>query len=203
MDMAEVANVDYREYIYWLSRVFGTDYPEVVNKALPDTLVWLSRLGYNDPFVEYYFRHPAYNFYPVVGVNWRQANDYASWRTDRVNEYILVREGILKLDNMQMNENNFNTDAYLAGQYEGIVKNELYDLNPTGMGTRKVRVEDGILLPKYRLPTEAEWEYAALGLIGNTVYERVLERRVYPWNGHVLRTDYHKNMGDFVANFTR
>jgi len=166
-------------------------------------LVWLSRLGYNDPFVEYYFRHPAYNFYPVVGVNWRQANDYASWRTDRVNEYILVREGILKLDNMQMNENNFNTDAYLAGQYEGIVKNELYDLNPTGMGTRKVRVEDGILLPKYRLPTEAEWEYAALGLIGNTVYERVLERRVYPWNGHVLRTDYHKNMGDFVANFVR
>ena len=172
MDMAEVANVDYREYIYWLSRVFGTDYPEVVNKALPDTLVWLSRLGYNDPFVEYYFRHPAYNFYPVVGVNWRQANDYASWRTDRVNEYILVREGILKLDNMQMNENNFNTDAYLAGQYEGIVKNELYDLNPTGMGTRKVRVEDGILLPKYRLPTEAEWEYAALGLIEMCIRDR-------------------------------
>ena len=203
MDMAEVANVDYREYTYWLSRVYGVDYPEVVYKALPDTLVWLSRLGYNDPFVDYYFRHPAYNYYPVVGISWRQANDYASWRTDRVNEYILIREGILKLDNMQMNENNFNTDAYLAGQYEGIVKNDLYDLNPSGMGTRKVRIEDGILLPKYRLPTEAEWEYAALGLIGNTVFERVLERRVYPWNGHVLRTDYYKNMGDFVANFVR
>ncbi|MDI6833202.1 MAG: SUMF1/EgtB/PvdO family nonheme iron enzyme, partial [Bacteroidales bacterium] len=203
MDMAEVANVDYREYTYWLSRVYGVDYPEIVYKALPDTLVWLSRLGYNDPFVDYYFRHPAYNYYPVVGVSWRQANDYASWRTDRVNEYILIREGILKLDNMQMNENNFNTDAYLAGQYEGIVKNDLYDLNPSGMGTRKVRIEDGILLPKYRLPTEAEWEYAALGLIGNTVFERVLERRVYPWNGHVLRTDYYQNMGDFVANFVR
>ena len=33
---------------------------------------------------------------------------------------------------------------YLAGQYEGIVKNDLYDLNPSGMGTRKVRIEDGI-----------------------------------------------------------
>ena len=79
----------------------------------------------------------------------------------------------------------------------------LIDLNPTGQGTRKVRMEDGILLPKYQLPTEAEWEFAALGLIGNTIYERVFERRIYPWNGHVMRTDADKNLGDFVANFKR
>ena len=64
-------------------------------------------------------------------------------------------------------------------------------------------MEDGILLPKYRLPTEAEWEYASLGLIGNTIYERVVERRLYPWNGHILRTDADKNLGDFVTNFKR
>lgn len=203
MDQAEIANVDYREYLYWLGRVFGLDYPEVVKAALPDTLVWRGRLAYNEPYVEYYLRHPSYNFYPVVGVSWVQANQFCAWRTDRVNEYILIREGVLRVDPNQQNDENFNTDAYLAGQYEGLVKNDLYDLNPSGAGTRKVRMEDGMLLPKYRLPTEAEWEFAALGLIGNTLYERVIERRIYPWNGHVLRTDANRNMGNFVANFQR
>lgn len=203
MDETEVRNLDWLEYLFWLKRVFGVDYPEVYRKALPDTLVWRDKLAYNEPLVEYYLRHPSYRDYPVVGVSWLQANDYCAWRTDRVNEYILIREGILKMDPSQSNEENFNTEAYLAGQYEGMVKNDIIDLNPNGQGTRKVRMEDGIFLPKYRLPTEAEWEYAAVGLIGNTIYERVVERRLYPWNGHVTRTDADKNLGDFVANFKR
>jgi gliding motility-associated lipoprotein GldJ len=68
-------------------------------------------------------------------------------------------------------------------------------------------VEDGILLPKYRLPTEAEWEYAALSLIGNTDpgtdREIVAERRLYPWNGHIARNPQDAFKGDFLANFRR
>jgi formylglycine-generating enzyme len=59
MDETEVRNVDYVEYLYWLSRVFGETYPEVVRKALPDTLVWRERLAYNEPYVYNYLRHPA------------------------------------------------------------------------------------------------------------------------------------------------
>ncbi|MFM8449184.1 MAG: SUMF1/EgtB/PvdO family nonheme iron enzyme, partial [Haliscomenobacter sp.] len=70
MDETEISNLDYREYVYWLDRVFGESYPEVVRNALPDTLVWLEELAYNDAFVETYFRHPSYNDYPVVGVSW-------------------------------------------------------------------------------------------------------------------------------------
>lgn len=203
MDETEVANVHYLEYLYWLDRVFGTDYPEVYKKSLPDTLVWRDRLAYNEPYVELYLRHPAYQDYPVVGVNWLKATDFCAWRTDRVNEAILIREGVLRVNPDQVNEDNFNTDAYLAGQYEGLVKNLPQDLNPKGAGTRKVRMEDGILLPRYELPTESQWEYAALGLIGNTVFERVTDRKQYPWNGHIVRNGEEKYKGDMLANFKR
>lgn len=202
IDETEISNEYYREYVYWLERVFGTDYPEVARKALPDTLVWRDRLAFNEPYVELYYRHPAYKDYPVVGVNWLQANDYCAWRTDRVNEQILIREGILRVNPAQVNEDNFNTDAYLAGQYEGLVKSPLQDLNPN-IDTRKVRMEDGILLPRYRLPTEAEWEYAALSLIGQTVYENVNNRNLYPWQGHAVRDADDKFKGEMLANFKR
>lgn len=203
MDQTEVSNLAYREYIFWLNRVYGEDYPTVVQNALPDTLVWRDRLAYNEPLVQSYFRHPSYQDYPVVGVTWIQATDYARWRTDRVNENLLIQAGILDFDPDQVNENNFNTDAYLAGQYEGLVNEGKEDLDPNGTGIRNIRFEDGLLLPQYRLPTEAEWEYAALGLIGNTLYNRVVERRNYPWNGETIRTDDTKYYGSFVTNFKR
>ena len=204
MDECEITNLDYREYLYWLNRVYGNDYPEVYQKALPDTLVWRSKLSYNEPMVDYYFRHSSWADYPVVGVSWLQANEYCSWRTDRVNEKILVDAGFLEMmDDQQSGENVFTTDAYYAGQYEGIVGEEMEDLNPNGEGFRKVKMEDGILLPRFRLPTEAEWEFAALSLVGNTVEERIVERRIYPWNGHIVRTAEKKYYGQMMANFKR
>lgn len=201
MDKSEVSNLDYLEYIHWLTRVYGSEYPEMISRALPDTTVWRSSLSYNEPMVEIYFRHPAYRDYPVVGVSWLQANDYALWRSDRVNEMLLVEAGVLSHNTNQTKDNHFTTDAYLSGQYSSPVADG--SSTTSDNGSKNIKMEDGILLPKYRLPTEAEWEYAALGLIGNTTNERITERRAYPWNTDGMRTNEERYSGSFVANFKR
>ena len=185
-------------------RLYGQSYPDVYTKALPDTLVWRDKLGYNEPFVTQYLRHPAYKNYPVVGVSWQQATDFCVWRTDRVNEKILIDACIIKPDYDQVDDNTFNSEAYITGQYEGIMACGIINLNPTtGEKYRQARIEDGLLLPKYRLPTEAEWEFAALGYIGNTKDENISDRRLYPWNGSSLRNGNPKNQGEIMANFKR
>lgn len=207
MDETEVSNEAWLEYLFWIERVHGESNPQVYRKALPDTLVWLEELSYNEPFVETYLRHPAYADYPVVGISWLQVQDYSKWRSDRVNEMILIEQGKLQADpESQKGDANFNTGAYLEGLYEGTPGSKPMQSPSTGE-ERRVRFEDGILLPDYRLPSEAEWEFAALALVGNQAYardERITDRRIYPWDGTTVRYPQHgRNQGYMVANFKR
>ncbi len=117
------------------------DYVQERNVSVyPDTTVWIRdfNYSYNEPMHNDYFSHSAYDNYPVVGVNWKQAKAFCNWRTKELNDF-KKRKG-------EETVNNF------------------------------------------RLPTEAEWEYAARGGI---------ESATYPWGGPYTKDD----RACFLANF--
>lgn len=109
-------------------------------KIYPDTLVWVRDFdySYNEPHTKMYFWHPAYDNYPVVGINWHQANAFCHWRSWLMNNFL--------------------------------------------MGNGDFPVND------FRLPTEAEWEYAARG---------GLDLAAYPWGSYYIRN----SKGCFLGNF--
>lgn len=106
----------------------------------PDTLCWIRDFSYsyNEPQTKRYFSHPAFNNYPVVGVNWKQATAFCEWRTHYLNSFLESKKRATESD--------------------------------------------------FRLPTEAEWEYAARG--GRS-------QSMFPWGNYYLRN----KKGCLLANF--
>ncbi|MEM9675469.1 MAG: gliding motility lipoprotein GldJ [Cyclobacteriaceae bacterium] len=167
MDQTEIGNIHWLEYLFDIRQDSTTEFYE---SALPDTTVWRRSLAFNDPYEDHYLRYPGFRYFPVVGVSWRQANDYCKWRTSVVNEKLVEESGA----EVEIPEGG------------------------------RIPLESGVVLPDFRLPTEAEWEYAAKALIGTQYLdENQTHSRIYPWDGHAARNPYGKKMGYMLANFKR
>lgn len=190
MDQTEVANVHYLEY---LNAVQKDSSEEFYSKALPDTAVWYNELSFNDSYVTMYLRHPGFRLYPVVGVSWVQANDYCAWRTAAVSKSntAIGNKAGQKKKGFAIGKKK---KAANAAEAEAVASAE-----PT-----QLRIESGYVMPPYRLPTEAEFEYAAIAMIG-TQYadENQSNQRIYPWDGSTMRQPRGRKQGTMLANFKR
>ncbi|MTI33323.1 SUMF1/EgtB/PvdO family nonheme iron enzyme [Xanthovirga aplysinae] len=143
MDETEITNNEYRQFIESvmtdsIPNAWDQDY--VMQELYPDTTVWVNDFSHHmgDPMMEYYYSHPAYDDYPVVGVDWEAAQIFSLWRTNYLNDYRASK-----------------------GEF---------------------------MMPKFRLPSEAEWEYAARG--GRDMAK-------YPWGGPYIRN----RKGCLLANY--
>ena len=141
-DETELSNIDWKEYLFWLSDIYGNESEEYY-AAFPDTLVHREDMSFGEPYVETYFRHPSYDRYPVVGLNLNQAKNYSNWRTERVAEMMLIQKGLIKVNSKKDPNSIFTIQRYQEGDFDWIIKKET------------------VALPIYTIPTIEEWEKIA------------------------------------------
>ena len=152
----KTTNREYLCFLQWTYRVYSIDYPETYKEMLPDTVT------YPDIF------NPEKLNMPVKGITKKQAQAFCQWRSDRLNEYILIRDGILNKNFHQLNEKTFNSESYLSGLYNEEVKNDIFDRDT--QIPRQIIHLDFYLLPCFYIASIEEIE-SCDALIKSTNFE--------------------------------
>ena len=119
-DKTEMANIYYLEFMNWIKNIYGASSTEYLN-IVPKSNVWSKLNGDYINLDTFYLNHPAYWYYPVVGISFEQAKIYSKWRSDRVMEYLLIKNKIIPVRPLLDHKDSiFTIEKYFTGQYYGI-----------------------------------------------------------------------------------
>jgi hypothetical protein len=165
-----VTNFDYLTYLCWINDVYS-DYPDIIINAFPyleiDSLSPKQKHEIEDYYTrfqklieisnsEYVNRLFDYNYinYPVIGLSKMQIYKFSKWLTDRYNENYAIDKNVFQWDPNQIGSENFSTESYLNGQYEGLVNKNIRD--KTTKQYRRINWSDNYFISTFRLPTDKE-----------------------------------------------
>jgi formylglycine-generating enzyme required for sulfatase activity len=128
-DETEVTNFSWMEYEYWTKAIYGANSKEHL-ATLPDTLCWREKLAYNEPYVQYYYRHVAYRDYPIVGISYEQASAYCKWRKERVKTLLSAKK--------DFTYRNFEYRLPTKSEWEKLAETSTFVLNNNGKNEKGV-----------------------------------------------------------------
>lgn len=119
-DYTEVTNFHYLEYLYWTNRTYGSRQTPEYLSIVPDSTVWSKAGSGYQGLNDFYLRHQAYRDYPLVGISYENAVSYCKWRSDRVMEYLLVKNKVIPFRPDLKGDAVFTIEKYFAGEFLGI-----------------------------------------------------------------------------------
>lgn len=178
-DETEVSNFSWLEYTWNTAATYGKDSKEY-KSCLPDTLVWREKNSYNEPYVNYYFRHIAYRDYPVVGISYEQAVAFCKWRTERVKMF-LTRKRDFKNHNFEYRLPSREEWEQLAYSSSNVLfnngKNEKdkYQINCAHPDTVRTPYPD-VTTPVYSYSKNFIGLYNMLGNVAEMVQEKGISK---------------------------
>lgn len=204
-DIAEVSNLAWQEYEFWTKTMYGANSAEHL-ASLPDTLVWREKLAYNEPYVQYYYRHPAYKDYPVVGISYEQAMAYCKWRTERVKTNLTIKK--------DFTHQHFEYRLPSKAEWEKLAETSTGFLNNNGKNLKNQHqlnciTPDSIVIkgppyPDVTAPVKSYWpdRFGLYNMLGN-VSEMVLEKGISKggsWRNRLEDCRVGKNQNYTKAN---
>ena len=159
IEKTEVTNKDYYTFIKSIYSIYGKDsilnlLPNLNNELIYDTILEMN--------IAKKLVLSRFEYLPVVAITYENANSYCKWKTNYQEYHILIKEGILNLSKNE-DEDIQNLSFPFINSYKSyyLLQNSKINEKKINLNCcnefRKVRIEEGLSFPNYKLPSKEQW----------------------------------------------